>query len=101
MNTEYETKPLNVKDKLQFEKLAEELLNNWAEYKKLKSRMELLDSTCKKYMVDNDMNIYGNDKGNLMIVEQGRRILDRTLIDDIEKYKVDAKVKMMFKSMRS
>lgn len=72
MDTEYETNPLNVKDKLQFEKLAEELLN-----------------------------IYGNDKGNLMIVEQGRRILDRTLIDDIEKYKIDAKVKMMFKSMRS
>ncbi len=98
METEYETKPQDIKSKEQFEKMASEMLSNWTEYKKLDARMKLLDASTKKYMVDNKIKIYENDHGSLMIVEQKVRVLDRALIDDIEKYKIDTKRKIMYKS---
>jgi hypothetical protein len=96
--TEYETKPQAIKNKETFEKMASEMLSNWKEYKKLDARMKLLDSSTKKYMVDNKMKVYENQYGSLMIVEQNTRVLDRSLIDDIEQYKVDTVRKIMYKS---
>jgi hypothetical protein len=80
--------------------MADEMLGAWKEYKKLDARMKLLDASTKKYMVDNKMDVYKCDKGSLMIVEQNRRMLDRALIDDIEKYKIDAKVHICYKSAK-
>ncbi len=98
METEYETKPQDIKSKEQFEKMASEMLSHWREYKKLDARMKLLDASTKKYMVDHDMNTYENEKGKITVIEQCRRVLDRSLIDDIELYKIDTRVKMSFKS---
>lgn len=95
---EYEVKPLNVKSYEQFVKMSEELLKNWADYKKLDSRMKLLDASVKKYMTDNNKNNYENKYGNIFIMKQNRRVLDRSLIEDIEKYKIDSEVKVMYKS---
>lgn len=101
MEQEYEVKPVQVKNSEQFEKMAEELLKGWTEYKKIRNRMELLDASIKKYMVDNELKFYENEYGHVSIVEQGRRVLDRSLIEDIERYKVDTKFKMMFKSPKN
>jgi hypothetical protein len=60
--------------------------------------MRLVNPTAKKYMVDNNIDLYKCEKGKIAIVEQNRRVLDRGLIEDIEQYKVDAVVKMSFKS---
>ena len=97
-NQEYEQKTINVKSVQQFEEMSEELLKNWSEYKKLDSRMKLLDASVKKYMVEQNKQTYENRYGALCIVSQNRRALDRSLIEDIEKYKVDTEVKLMYKS---
>ena len=95
---EYEQKTVSVKTFQQFEQMSEELLKNWTEYKKLDTRMKLLDASVKKYMTDNGKRTYENEYGALCIVSQNRRMLDRSLIEDIEKYKVDAVLNMMYKS---
>lgn len=92
-----EAKPMNVKNSEQFEQFAEELLKNWQDYKKLDTRMKLLDATVKKYLVDNGKVSYENVYGSVSLITQNRRVLDRSLINDIEQYKVDSEVKMMFK----
>lgn len=98
MELEHETtKPQSIKSKEQFEKMASEMLAGWKEYKKIENRMKLLDASTKKYMLDNDMDEYRCDGGKITIIEQSRKVLDRALIDDIEKYKVDTSVKMSFK----
>ena len=97
---EYEQKTISVKSVRQFEQMSEELLKNWTEYKKLDTRMKLLDASVKKYMTDNDKQTHENQYGALCVVTQNRRMLDRSLIDDIEQYKVDAEVKMMYKSAK-
>ena len=95
---EHETKPQEIKSKEQFEKMANEMLSQWKEYKKLDARMKLLDASTKKYMVDKGMKMYECDKGDIMIVKQKRRQLDRALIDDIEQYKVDTECMIAYKS---
>ena len=51
-------------------------------------------------MVDNDKQTHENVYGALCVISQNRRVLDRSLIDDIEQYKVDAEFKMMYKSAK-
>lgn len=97
---EYEPKSINVKSVEQFEQMSEELLKGWTEYKKLDTRMKVLDASVKKYMVDNDKTTYENKYGALCVVCQNRRVLDRSLIDDIEQYKIDTEIKMMYKSAK-
>jgi hypothetical protein len=97
---EFTVKPMKINGEEQFEKFAEELLKGWAEYKKLDTRMKLLDASIKKFLVDNDKTTYENKYGSVVIVNQNRRVLDRSLIEDIEKYKVDTEVKFMYKSTK-
>lgn len=97
---EYEQKTICVKSVQQFEQMSEELLKNWTEYKKLDARMKLLDASVEKYMIEKDMRTWENKYGALCVVSQNRRVLDRSLIMDIEAYKVDTEVKIMFKSAR-
>lgn len=97
---QYEQKTISVKNVKQFEQMSEELLKNWTEYKKLDARMKLLDSSVKKYMVKKDMQTYQNKYGALCVVSQNRRVLDRSLIDDIEQYKIDTEFKIMYKSAK-
>ncbi len=101
MDEQKEIKTMNIKSFQQFEKMTDELLKGWSEYKKLDSRMKLLDESIKKYMIDNDRQFYENEYGALCIVSQNRRVLDRSLIEDIEQYKVDAVFKMMYKSSKN
>ena len=97
---ELEQKTINVKSDEQFKQMSEELLKNWTEYKKLDTRIKLLDASIKKYMVDNKMQFYENNFGSLCVITQNRHVLDRSLIEDIEKYKVDTEVKIMYKSAK-
>lgn len=75
-------KPISLKEE-QFEKFAEELLKNWAEYKRLDTRIKMIDASVKKYLLDNKKISYENKYGSLAIVVQQRRVLNRELIDDI------------------
>jgi len=100
MDQEFEIKPISVKSLEQFEKMSEELLSQWTEYKKLDAKMKLLDSSVKNYMIKNGMNTYKNNHGNLSIITQTRNILDRNLIDNIEQYKVESEINIMFKSAK-
>ena len=97
---EYEQKTIKVKNVKQFEQMSEELLKNWTEYKKLDTRMKLLDASVKKYMVENDKQVYENKYGSLCVVSQNRRVLDRSLIEDIEQYKIETEIKIMYKSAK-
>lgn len=97
---EYQVKTLNVKSVKQFEQMSEELLKNWTEYKKLDARIKVLDASVKKYMLENNMKTWENNHGALCVVSQNRRVLDRSLIDDIEMYKVNTEIKIMYKSAK-
>lgn len=96
--TEYEVKPQAIKNREKFEDMAMEYLGKLTEYKKMKARMDILDASLKKYMLDNNMEDYKNDNGKLTMIVQNRRVLDRSLIDEIGNYMVDSKVNLMFKS---
>lgn len=100
MESEYEVKPQTIKSQENFERMAEEMLKGWDEYKSLRSRMELLDASVKKYMIDNNKVFHENAYGSVTIVRQTRRVLDRSLIEDIEKYKVAMDVNMAYKSTK-
>ena len=91
-------KTIVVSSEDKFIKMFDELLGGWEQYKKLDARMKLLDASVKKYMVDNNMKSYERDTGASVIINQNRKVLDRSLIDDIEKYQVAASVKIMYKS---
>lgn len=97
---EFSVKPIAIKGEEQFEKFAEELLKGWDEYKNLEKRMKLLDASVKKFLLDNDKTHYENKYGEVIIITQHRTVLDRSLIEDIEKYKVDTEVKIMFKTTK-
>ena len=62
------------------------------------NRMKLLDASVKKYMIKKGLKSCERAAGSVFLIEQSRRMLDRALIDDIEKYKVDAKITLMYKS---
>jgi hypothetical protein len=99
MSTEYsEVKPQNISNDDKFNKMADELLSNWSEYKKLDKKMKMLDVSLKKYMVDNNMTHYKNNNGSLTVISQSRQMLNRSLIEDIEQYYEDTDIKIMFKS---
>ena len=98
---EYKQKTMIVKSFENFEEMSDELLKNWNDYKKLDSRMKLLDASVKKYMTENGKRFYENKYGSLSIVSQKRRVLDRSLIEDIEKYKIDTEAYIMHKSCSS
>ena len=97
-NEHYEQKTIQVKNVQQFEQMSAELLKNWTEYKKLDARMKTLDASVKKYMIATGLKTYTNEHGELNVVAQNRLMLDRSLIEDIEKNKVTAKVSILFKS---
>lgn len=94
---EYEVKPIIIKDD-KIEEYAKELLGNWKQYKELKKRMELLDASIKLYMINNNLTELKCDKGHCALIKQTRNALDRTLIKDIEQYKVTKTITLMFKS---
>lgn len=93
-------KPQIIKNQEKFEAMATEFLSKLTEYKKLEARMKLLDASCKKYMLDNDMKNFSCESGELTVVQSNRLMLDRSLIDDIEQYKVPMKITMMYESAK-
>lgn len=87
-----------MKDEEHFEKCASELQSKWTEPQKLDARMKLLDATCKKYMLDHKMKLFENSQGTLSVIEQIHFMLGRSLIDEIDQYKVPTKIVRMHKS---
>ncbi len=96
---EYEVKPMVITGTDQFNSMTEELLSNWSDFKRLEKRMKLLDASVKKYMLETGMEFHKCIYGSLNMVTQTRRVLDKSLVKDIESFKVNTKVKMLFKSV--
>ncbi len=69
-----------------FEKEANELLNNLEEFKSFERRMKQLESNVKKYMIENEVETFKNEKGYLNISYSTIRLLNRALIEDIDNY---------------
>lgn len=97
MDQEYEAKPMSIKNKEQVEKYANELLSKWEDFSALKKRMDVLNSTLKKYMEENDLKNLQVENGSLVLMTQKRNVLNRALIDDIDQYYELTQVKMLFK----
>lgn len=95
---QHEVKPLKVKDKEQMEKYADELLGKWKEYSLLKKRMDTLNSTISTYMKTNNVDVIQVGNGKLFMQKQTRNVLDRSLIDEIEKYYKETEFIMIYKS---
>ena len=95
---EVKVKPLILDSEEKFQQMATELLSKLDNYKRLKSRIDLLDSTCKNYMLTNEMNRFENKAGVLTIVKQKRQVISPEFIDEIEKYKVNKVMMIMYKS---
>lgn len=83
-----------------FEKNANELLKNWNDYNILKRKIELLDKKCKDYMIENKIDSHENEYGKLVLMEQYRNVLDRSLIEDIEKYYNRVKCQLLYKVLK-
>jgi len=97
MEQELEVKPKQIKNANQAKKYANELLENWTEFCALKKRMDILNSTLKKYMQDNHMSSFKVENGELLSIKQKRNMLNRALIDDIEQYYEISDVYMLYK----
>ena len=63
--------------------------------------MDVLSSTCKKYMEERDMNVMKTSKGDLLIIKQNRNQLNRAKIENIEQYYDIVEVKIMFKQPKN
>ena len=96
----YTVKPVGIKSEEKFKQMADEMLANWAEYKKLDTRMKLLDASTKQYMLDNHMDKYESSKGKINIIPQQRRMLNRALIEDIDQYMESRIINISFKSAK-
>lgn len=97
MEQEVSIRAMPVKNEEFAKKYANELLGKLGEFNKMKRRVELLTATLKKYMEDNNMDIFNVENGKLTIVEQKRNILNKALIDDIDQYYDLVTVKIMYK----
>lgn len=94
---DYPVKPMKIGDKEKFEKLANEMLTGWKEFKNIEKRMKLLDASCKDYMLKNNMDNYKCNNGVIAITKRMQNRLDRTLINDIELYMVESEMNFSYK----
>ena len=65
---------------------ADEYLSHLEEYKKIDKMMKQYESNIKSYMVDNDIDVYKNEKGRITIDYVKVNCLNRALIKDIHQY---------------
>ena len=84
-----------------FEQNANEMMKNWMEYSNMKKKMELLDKKVKEYMVLNKIDLFETKYGKLVLMDQSRNVLDRSLIEDIEKYYKPVKCQLLYKVLKS
>jgi len=95
-----QTKPIISEDKTTFEEYANELLALMPSFKKLDARVKILNETCKKYMLDNNIKVHECKNGDLMLRSGSYHVLNRLLIPDIEIYKEDVIRHMLFKNTK-
>jgi len=92
-------KPMTITSSEKIEQLGEEYLTKLSDFKKLKNKMETIEATVKNYLIENNLDILKCKSGKFNIINQDKMVLDRSLIEDIDKYKVNTKYKMMYKSL--
>ena len=83
------------------ENMIDFVLTNWEEYNELKKKMELYTEKIRDYMEKNDIDVIKREKGKLQKVVQQRNQLDKSLIEDIEKYYRKIRVVMVFKTINN
>ena len=75
-------------------------LSKLAEYKKIDKLMKQYESNIKEYMLKNDMSMYENKIGSVMITHSTTNCLDRSLIENIEQYYNEQPRITMMKSLK-
>ena len=71
-----ELKPIDIKSLEKFEQMTEELLKRVTERKEFDNRTKLLGVSIKKYMIHNDIVIYGNKYGELLVIDKDRIVFE-------------------------
>jgi hypothetical protein len=99
-SVENEVKPESLKmDKFVIQ--AEEYLSKLEEYKKFDKMMKQYESNIKNYMVENDIDIYKNEKGRITIDYIKVNCLNRALIEDIHQYYEETTRVVMRKTLKT
>eukprot|EP00873_Tetraselmis_striata_P003971 jgi/Tetstr1/424235/TSEL_001428.t1 len=80
------------------EKMQRELaqyVKGFNEWKKICNTMNRLDGTIKEYMINNEIDHTEDDGVQLSMSHPTRWMLDYSLIDDIDQYKVAKKINIL------
>lgn len=79
-------------------KMTEYVMNNLEAYKEMQKKMELCNDVIKEHMLKNNIDKIKTEKGEFTLIISSRSVLDKTLIEDIEKYYVREKTTTLYKS---
>eukprot|EP00873_Tetraselmis_striata_P025927 jgi/Tetstr1/446191/TSEL_003591.t1 len=80
------------------EKMQRELaqyVERFNEWKKMCNTMNRLDRTMKEYMIENKIDYIEDEGVQLSMAHPKRWMLDQSLIDDIDQYKVEKKINIL------
>ena len=98
-DNECEAKAQLIKSKEIFENQACWVLNQLEEFKKIEKKMKQYEANIKAYMVDNNIDTFKSKQGSFTIITKKVSLLDKNKIEDIEKYYVEQKRVIMYKSI--
>lgn len=73
---------------------------NYVEWKNISNKMERIDKALKKYMADNKVDYLDSDKCELIMTHPMRLMLDQSLIEDIDQYKVRKPINLCTVNMK-
>lgn len=91
----------DIEDNSKIEEMCDYVLTNLEFYKEMDKKMKLYNDEIKKYMEKNNKISLKTKKGVFTLIKQSRKFLDRTLIQDIEKYYKNMKVSLLYKTKNS
>ena len=80
-------------DKMQRE--LQQYTARYTEWKKICSVMTRLDRSLKDYMINNGVDLIEGSGFNMSMAHPSRWMLDQSLIEDIDKYKVYKKINLL------
>jgi uncharacterized protein YlzI (FlbEa/FlbD family) len=95
----FEVKAQSGMTEKKFKAQADEYLSKMEEFKKLEKKMKQYEANIKDYMITNKIESYKNEIGSFTIVTRKQSRLDRSLIEDIDKYYREIRMTTMYKSV--
>lgn len=78
-------------------RMAEYVMDNWTQFKEMERVLTLYNDKIKDYMVENNIDKLKAEKGEFVKIDSSRNMLDRSLIEDIEKYYTRQKTVTIYK----